>query len=64
MDIRESFKLKDRRRLRETYINPALNDGLIEMTIPDKPRSSRQKYRLTEKGREMLEALEKEGGAK
>jgi DNA-binding PadR family transcriptional regulator len=24
------------------------------MTIPDKPRSSKQKYRLTEKGRKLL----------
>jgi len=25
------------------------------MTIPDKPRSSKQKYRLTDKGRQMLD---------
>ncbi len=31
------------------------------MTIPDKPRSSKQKYRLTEKGRELLVTIE--GGA-
>ncbi|QER45323.1 filamentation induced by cAMP protein Fic [Acidithiobacillus caldus] len=24
------------------------------MTIPDKPRSSKQKYRLTDKGRQMM----------
>ena len=28
--------------------------GLIEMTIPDKPRSSRQRYRITPKGRDTL----------
>jgi hypothetical protein len=27
---------------------------MIEMTIPDKPRSSLQKHRLTEKGRAWL----------
>jgi predicted transcriptional regulator len=27
---------------------------LIEMTFPDKPRSSRQKYRITGKGRVFL----------
>lgn len=31
-----------------------LDQGLIEMTIPDKLRSSRQRYRLTEKGRKLL----------
>jgi len=29
---------------------PALNAGLIEMMIPDKPTSSMQKYRRTNKG--------------
>jgi hypothetical protein len=29
------------------YLHPALDAGLVEMTIPDRPRSSRQQYRLT-----------------
>jgi ATP-dependent DNA helicase RecG len=41
----------DRTKFRQQVINPLLADGLIEMTRPDKPRSSLQKYRLTEKGR-------------
>ena len=31
-----------------------LSDGIIEYTITEKPRSRLQKYRLTEKGRQML----------
>jgi ATP-dependent DNA helicase RecG len=32
-------------------VSEMLNQGLIERTIPDKPNSRLQKYRLTEKGR-------------
>jgi len=44
----------DRTKFRQQVLNPLLAGGLIEMTIPDKPRSSLQKYRLTEKGRAWL----------
>jgi ATP-dependent DNA helicase RecG len=33
--------------------------SLIEMTIPDKPRSSKQKYRLTDTGKRLMESMQK-----
>jgi hypothetical protein len=31
-------------------LNPAIDQGYVEPTIPDKPNSQNQKYRLTAKG--------------
>ena len=50
-ELMESIELKDRMYFSKEYLTPALHAGLIEMTIPDKPKSKLQKYRLTEKGR-------------
>jgi len=35
-------------------IEPAIKADLLEMTIPDKPNSRLQKYRLTEKGKKII----------
>jgi len=47
-----------RTKFRHQVLNPLLDAGLIEMTIPDKPRSSKQRYRLTQKGRELLAQIQ------
>lgn len=50
-EIQERLELKHEDHFREHYLLPALETELIEMTIPDKPKSSKQRYRLTESGR-------------
>lgn len=49
--LQSALGLSDRKSFRERYLKPALEHGLIEMTIPKKPSSPLQKYRLTDKGR-------------
>lgn len=53
-DLQSVLGLADRKSFRERYLQPALAAGLIEMTIPDKPNSRLQQYRLTQKGRALL----------
>ena len=36
--------LKSRDALRNNYLNPAIEEGLIQMTVPDKPTSRNQRY--------------------
>ncbi len=39
----EIAKRTDRTKFRNQVLNPLLKTGLLEVTIPDKPRSSKQK---------------------
>ena len=52
--IQSALGLHDRKSFRERYLKPALADRMIEMTLPDKPNSRLQKYRLTDKGHQWL----------
>lgn len=40
------LKRTDRSKFRSQILNPLMTAGLVEQTIPDKPTSSKQKYRL------------------
>ena len=51
-ELRSLLGLKNDEYFRKAYLLPALRAGLIEMTIPDKPRSQNQRYRLTSEGRD------------
>ena len=43
-DIMAGLGLKSKETLRKNYINPAIELGMIRMTIPDKPNSKNQRY--------------------
>jgi len=53
-ELQRAVGLRDREHFRKTYLEPLLVAGWLEMTIPDKPRSSRQCYRTTDLGRKVL----------
>ena len=53
-ELQAKLQLKSQANFRDRYLQPALAGGLIEMTIPDKPRSSKQRYRLTGKGKRFI----------
>ena len=55
-ELLAALKLRDVGNLRERYLKPCLKGGWIEMTIPDKPSSRNQRFRLTPAGRDHLEA--------
>jgi predicted HTH transcriptional regulator len=46
----------DRTKFRNQVLQPLLDAGLVAMTLPDKPNSRLQKYRITEKGRALLDS--------
>ncbi len=50
----------NRTKFRNQVLKPLLEAGWLEMAIPDKPTSSKQKYRLTARGRNLLAQLEEE----
>ncbi len=52
--LQTAMGLQNREHFRQTYLEPLVTAGWLERTVPDKPTSRLQKYRLTEKGRAWL----------
>jgi hypothetical protein len=50
-EIQAALALRGRENFEARYLKPAIATALIERTIPEKPNSRLQKYRLTAKGR-------------
>lgn len=45
-ELQDALALKNAEHFRKAYLLPALASGMVEMTLPDMPRSSKQRYRL------------------
>lgn len=60
-ELQEMLGLQNADHFRKAYLSSAIEAGLVEMTLPDKPKSRLQKYRLTETGR-TLQKLKAETG--
>ncbi len=43
-EIMKKLNIKSKNTLRNQYLHPAIKQGLIKLTIPDKPNSSKQMY--------------------
>jgi ATP-dependent DNA helicase RecG len=49
--IMNLLRLKDYKNFLQTYLQPALKEGYIEMLYPENPKRKGQRYSLTEKGK-------------
>lgn len=53
-EIMDSLQLKNRSYFSKEYLKPAIETELLEPIYPDQPSHPKQKYRLTDKGKELL----------
>lgn len=65
-ELMSIMSLKNAEHFRKHYLKSALAimPALIEMTIPDKPTSRHQKYRLTELGLQLKQQMKKQPSKK
>ena len=52
-EIMDALGLADRSHFTKTYLQPGIDAALVEMTLPDSPRSRTQRYRLTTLGQQV-----------
>jgi len=59
-ELQEALSLRNADHFRRAYLLPAIEARAVEMTLPDKPKSRFQKYRLTQKGKTLRKLLHDE----
>ena len=55
-ELMHAVGMKDRVSFSKNYLDAAIADDLIQMSQPNAPKSPTQKYRLTKKGRNIMES--------
>lgn len=58
-ELQKALGLKNDDHFRKNHLSPAIQEGLIEMTVPDETRSRNQHYRVAPKGREVVDKFKK-----
>ena len=56
-EIRDALNLKDGSHVKKRFLGPCLERGWIEMTMPEKPRSPKQRFRITRAGRACVDVI-------
>ena len=60
LELDEITGVHHRSFFKKQHLDPLIEYGLMAMTVPDKPRSSKQKYVITEAGKELIALILKE----
>lgn len=58
IELMEFSKRTSRTKYMDQVINPFLEKGYLELTIPEKPKSPNQRYKLTDLGLKIFEELQ------
>ena len=53
-ELMEILGWRDRTKFRNKFVRPLIDAGWLSMTIPNKPRSSKQRYITTDEGLQVL----------
>ena len=59
-DLLSRLGLSNETRNVRRHLDPLIDAGLVERTIPDKPTSRLQRYRITDAGRAYLTRLSRD----
>lgn len=58
-ELIDIFGWRNRTKFRDKFVVPLLKNGLLNMTVPDKPNSRNQKYIVSENGKKWMKENEK-----